>query len=151
MSLTDSPVSQIALFRGLNAIEIKSVLDLVLFERVTGGEVLSRQYELSNDLFIVLEGTVDVKDAEDRILASFAAGAVLGEVALIDGKPRSASIVASSNGEVARIPGDLFKSLIESEIHLKAKIYENIASMLASRLRAATVRNAGGQVESFEE
>src|SRR4051812_6923052 len=66
-------------------------------ERHAAGGVILRQGDASADLYIVRSGEVSVRirrDGEERELVRLGSGSVFGEMALFDGYPRSATVVA---------------------------------------------------------
>jgi CRP-like cAMP-binding protein len=79
------------------------------------GTHLFHENDHSRELYIIQSGTVRVYrkiGARDVDLARLSKGAVLGEMALIDGKPRSASALASEDATVLMIDADTFHKRI---------------------------------------
>jgi CRP-like cAMP-binding protein len=72
--------------------------------RMHGGEVLFRRGDRESFMLAVIEGSVRVtlpgSDGRERILAIFHPDDVLGEIALLDGKPRTADAIARSDGRL---------------------------------------------------
>lgn len=75
------------------------------FERLEAGQVLVRQGDPGNELFLLLDGLLSV-EVDGTSVAEVAPGAVLGELALLRGGPRQATLRATTQCRVARIPGD---------------------------------------------
>jgi CRP-like cAMP-binding protein len=74
-------------------------------ERLEAGQVLVRQGDLGNELFLLMDGLLSV-EVDGTAVAEVAPGAVLGELALLRGGRRQATLRANTACRVARIPGD---------------------------------------------
>ena len=70
-------------------------------------------------------------------LATFQQGTVFGEVAFLDGKPRTARIEASSDLDVFALTREAFEKLQEEEPATAMKIQAMLSRTLSARLRAA--------------
>lgn len=111
------------LFNG--ASKIKLAADQTLF---TAGDAGDGCYYVSSGLLKV--NMVSTTGAE-RILAILGPGAIVGELAMLDGLPRSASVVAVRSSEL------LFVSRAKFEEYTKKfpEVYKHLVALLASRLR----------------
>jgi NTE family protein len=97
------------------------------------GEILCRQGEAADALWVVVHGRLEViAEAPDgeRVLDILERNAVAGEMALLDGEPRSATVRAIRDSELIRIPGDTFEHLLQ-----RPSFAVTVARGLASRLR----------------
>ena len=70
-------------------------------------------------------------------LATYGPGTVLGEMAIIDGDRRSASVVADEDVQGFVLTREKFKALTESAPELAIKLLVNISRELSARLRVA--------------
>jgi CRP-like cAMP-binding protein len=80
------------------------------------GDVLVRQGDPSDGVFLVGAGSLHISATNDRgaaFLNLIHAGEVLGEMGALDGEPRSATAVAVTNGTAYFIPADVFHDLIK--------------------------------------
>lgn len=102
------------------------------------GEVLIRQGEPSNHLFIILEGRVTVRlegrEDDPRRLRSYGPGTLVGEMAMYMGTPRSASVVAESPTRGLRLSRPAIDRMTVAEPRLAASLHSAIAKLLAERL-----------------
>ena len=129
-------LAQVPLFGELSRGELKKVAKIIHERQYASGEALFRMGEPGAAMFIVRAGQVDIvmpKEGEpDLALASLGPGSFLGELALLDDSPRSASAVAAQDTHaMAFFRADLNK-LIETEAHIGSKM------RWAARLVAAT-------------
>lgn len=88
---------------------------------------------LSEDMFVIVEGQLRVtKHGHDRevVLATLGPGEVVGEIALLDNAPRTASVTADAPSTLIRIPAEAFESLIED-----SRVVRRMFRTVTSRLR----------------
>ena len=101
-----------------------------------GGEVLFRQGEIGDSVYVVVSGRVSVlltdADGSVRVLAELGAGEVVGEMAYIGGEPRSATVVAARDTQLARLGLAGLDRLVE---RYPGPMLRLLAGRLASRLR----------------
>lgn len=86
----------------------------VPLHRIAAGERLFSTGENGDAMYIVLEGKIDVK-VGDRIVETVGLHGLIGEMALIDASPRSASAIAATKGEVAVVDRAAFLDLVREE------------------------------------
>jgi CRP/FNR family transcriptional regulator len=105
--------------------------------RLKPGETLFETGDLGNGCYRLDKGVLKVNltspQAKERIIAILTPGAVVGDLAVIDALPRSASVVALTNSELRFLSKLTFKQLARKhpEIHLY------LVKLLAARLRQA--------------
>jgi signal transduction histidine kinase len=88
---------------------------------------------LSEDMFVIVEGELRVtKQGTDRevVLATLGPGEVVGEIALLDKAPRTASVTTISPSSLIRIPANAFEDLIED-----SRVVRRMFRTVTSRLR----------------
>lgn len=83
----------------------------VPLKRLKAGETLFEAGEPGNAMYLVIEGRIDVRVGEATVETVGMHG-ILGEMALIDLSPRSATAVAATGAEVAVIDRDVFLTLV---------------------------------------
>lgn len=103
-------------------------------------ETLIRINEKSSDLFVILDGKVQVLTQDGDVLAEPGQGSVLGEMALIDDRPRSAEVVCLSLTKVARIPAQQLRAYMNSKRDVGFVILASLARVLSGRLRLADLK-----------
>jgi CRP/FNR family transcriptional regulator, cyclic AMP receptor protein len=79
----------------------------------------------------LLKVTVVSPSGGERILAILGPGALVGELAMIDAQPRSASVVAARDSELRFISRMSFEGIVESN----PQVYRHIVTLLTRRLR----------------
>jgi signal transduction histidine kinase len=88
---------------------------------------------LSEDMFVIVDGQLRVtKHGQDReiVLATLGPGEVVGEIALLDNAPRTASVTTNSPSTLIRVPAEAFEALIED-----SRVVRRMFRTVTSRLR----------------
>ena len=99
------------------------------------GTVLFREGDLGRDMFIVQQGKVQVKKrvgSTEELLAELSAGEFFGEMALLIGLDRSATVEVIEDSKLLVINPETFMSLLKSDIEIALKMLKK----MAARLRA---------------
>ncbi len=102
----------------------------VPLKRVKAGERLFTAGEPGDKMYLVLEGKIDVV-VGDEVVGTTGLHGIVGEMALVDLEPRSATAVAKEAGEVAVIDRETFLALVREQPSFA--LY--IMGVLAKRLR----------------
>ena len=132
--------------------EIRALLDHPGFQegshwqrrRVAGGQAVFREGEAGTELFLILAGSVRVVgevalEARRRIqsgLCDLPTGALFGEVALFDQGPRSATVVAVEDTELAVIDGERLLRFFEANPEIGYNILKKLITVMVGRIRA---------------
>jgi cAMP-dependent protein kinase regulator len=122
------------LFQDLEKDERRALLKEFQSMQVHPGDALIEEGETGRGLFLVLRGDFDVNRREGRAstkLATLKSGDVFGEISLIRDAPTSASVVATSPGEVLFLPRTEFTAALKRHPEVHATLME----LTAERLR----------------
>ena len=125
-------LAEIPLFAGLSNRDLRRVASVATIKRFHEQTEIIRAGEPGDAMYIVLDGTVTVRRRGLRS-ADFGIGSVFGEMSLLDGGPRSASVYAAEPVACLRIARPRFAKLLRSEPGIALALLEE----LAARLRAA--------------
>ena len=102
---------------------------------VEAGTTIFERNDPGNALFAVLQGTVRIinqsEDGKDAVLNLIPAGGIFGEIALLDGQPRTASAVAARDCELLIIDRRDFVPLVAHNPEIALKLIE----ILCGRIR----------------
>lgn len=130
-------LKNIPLFKPLKEAPLREIASRCKSAHFAKGDVVFHKTDLSTDLYIVNSGklkAVLVDDEGDKIvLAHFEKGAFFGELSLLDGKGRSATIVADTDAELAVLKQEVFLELLYRE----PRIAVELMATLVDRLRRA--------------
>jgi NTE family protein len=113
----DDPLGRVRIFAGLSAdlrAELRSRSGRV---RVSAGEWVFRAGEPAAAMYVVLSGRLEVliEEPEPVVIRVLDRGATAGELALLTGKPRSASVRARRDSELLELTRDDFGGLIRTQ------------------------------------
>ena len=127
------------LLKDLTAAELKVVQPLLQPRTFKRGQFIINAGDDAREMFFLTRGHVSVLlPGEDRHrLATFSPGMSFGEMAFLDGAPRSANIVADSEAECDLITMEDFQALGETHPAIKIKILANLSLNLTGKLRKA--------------
>jgi CRP/FNR family cyclic AMP-dependent transcriptional regulator len=133
-------LSEFALFADLEESERKSIEQRCHKRTYARNETILDKGSQSREVFFVLKGAVSVitfsPAGREITLAAVKAGDFFGELAAIDGQPRSASVSAIEKTEIAIMPPELFNELIRTRAIVSFRLLERLARMV----RASGVR-----------
>jgi CRP/FNR family transcriptional regulator, cyclic AMP receptor protein len=111
---------------------------------LANGEVLFVAGEPADGLYRVEEGlvkvSIDARTGAERILAILGPGAIVGDLAIIDGLPRSASVTALRDCNLSFVSRAQFEHFAESH----PEVYRHLVKILAARLRDTDTILAAG-------
>ena len=120
--------------------EIRDLASSLKFVRYTDKEILFRQGDEGDDCYIVvsgmLRGRIEYRDGVPPQEFEIGTGALLGEMSLITGMPRTATIIGGEEVELLKITTDAFTRLLA----LRAEIPEQLSRLAADR----AAKNAAG-------
>ena len=122
----------VPLFSGLSRRQLTSVAKAADETTCAAGELLARQGMLGREFALILDGRVRVERDGKRI-ARLGAGDFFGEMSIIDGLPRSATVIAETATALLVIETRSFSALLDTTPGLQRKIMVG----LCERLRAA--------------
>jgi NTE family protein/lysophospholipid hydrolase len=128
-------------FGDLDPAALEDLESSLEFVGLFGGEVLMRQGDLAEDMYIVLSGRLRVTatqaDGSQRTIAELGSGETVGEMALVTGDPRVATVHAVRDTQLARLTRTTFERLLERH---PRTTFDLIATRLVTRLRIENSR-----------
>ena len=125
-------LANMELFSSCSQRELGQVATVTVPAEFSAGSVLTRQGQTGGLAFVIASGKAEVVRGGKR-LATLGPGDVVGELSLLDGKPRSATVKALTDIEVLEISADDLRRLLRKAPSVVRKLLE----ALAERLRAA--------------
>ncbi len=127
-------------FQGLSLAELGGVAQVCCWHRYSAGEAIVRYHDSTNSAFLVIQGEIRVTyhalSGHEVILCDLSAGEMFGELTAIDGRTRSATVVAKTDLLLASMPAPAFLDLVCSH----RKISEAILRRLTEQVRRLTER-----------
>lgn len=123
--------------------EIFDFVRLCRVRNVGAGHTLFRQGEEGRSLFIIGEGALDVyleRGAGREHIAEYGAWDVVGEVALLDPAPRSATVIARESSVLYEVLGEDFEKLLLAYHPAAFKVVRGVSRLVCKRIRSANLR-----------
>lgn len=118
----------------------RRLLSYTARRRFSAGDRVIRAGDRDRSLHLIAEGTLQVAPQRGRPALVVAAGSVIGEFAFFDGLPRSADVLALSDGALATLSYERFEVLAAREPSLARELLLDLGRILATRLRRGESR-----------
>jgi CRP-like cAMP-binding protein len=132
-------IKRITLFSSLSEKECKRLLPLLKVVTYRKGEVICREGEEGDTLYLIDEGKVRISQrvpgGGEETLTILNAGDVFGELALIDDAPRSADAIAHEDVRLYELKREDFEDLLFLDKELAYVVLLGMVRILAQRLR----------------
>ncbi|MDA1101448.1 MAG: cyclic nucleotide-binding domain-containing protein [Proteobacteria bacterium] len=141
--LHQNPLHGVPLFDELSYSEARRFVQNATTLVLRGGDRLARAGDLAFEAFVVLSGSVEIRDRNGSMLARFDKGATVGEIAYLGAMPRTADILVTEDAEVLVLTQEMFRKTIQNEPAVTSKILFNLTLILAERLRATSLQLSG--------
>lgn len=125
---------------GLSANELGLVTKHMRMDEFACGHVLFREGDPGEHLYFIIDGKIDIykttRDMTDEVrIATLTKGRTLGEMALIDHAPRSASARVTQKAILVSLSRNGFETLLEKHPKIGVKILKRLAMLLSQTLR----------------
>ena len=123
----------VPLFASLDADERQRIAERLVPAPFARGDVMTRQGAVAHWLYVIAAGEAEVyweaPDGERRLLTRLPAGSIFGEMGLMTGAPRSATVVAAQDVECYRLDKASFADVLQA----RPALAEAMARVLAER------------------
>jgi CRP/FNR family cyclic AMP-dependent transcriptional regulator len=141
----EDALARVDLFSGLGKKELKDLARHCREGNYSPGSVLISQGEKGLGLFIISKGTVRITrtnspDGPEEVLGTAGAGDVIGEMALLDDMPRSATVTAVDDVTVISLPLWEFRITMRRILRSDPDVGLDLLAVLSRRVRKAEQR-----------
>jgi len=123
------------LLQGLGRRHRRRVLELAVIDEVEPGRPIVRAGEAGDAFYVILTGEAEAETQQGAV-AELGPGDHFGELSLIDGAPRAATVRAVGRVTLARIPREAFAELLTSEPELAVSLLPGMVLVIRDLLRA---------------
>ncbi|MCH2447111.1 MAG: cyclic nucleotide-binding domain-containing protein, partial [Candidatus Marinimicrobia bacterium] len=120
------------LFRDISGEEVSHVAQIAEEIEYDSEQTIFKEGDVGDSMFIIVDGAVRIHKG-DKELAVLSKGKFVGEMALLDQEPRSASVTSTEETTLLEINGEDFYDLMASRM----EIMQGIVKILTQRLREA--------------
>lgn len=127
-------LSVIKEFKDLSLTDLEAIAQVCQWYRYGAGEEIVRYHDDSNSVFFVTQGEARVNynsmSGKEVILCDLVTGEIFGELTAIDGRSRSANVVAKTSTLLACISSSAFQELIFSNRQIAAAILQRLTGQI---------------------
>lgn len=127
----------VPLFAGLSRRHLTRIAGLASTKRYAGGSALVKSGAPGESVFVILDGRAGVRAGARRITLGI--GDFFGEMSLLDGEPRSATVTAQTDVLVMMIPRRKFLKLLEKEPRIAIAVMATLSRRVRALQAAADV------------
>lgn len=116
---------------GLTSADVAELVEGAEVQNKRAGDVVLAEGDAGTDVYVIRRGSMIVEKViggKPVFLSYLPAGSYVGEMALIDGLPRSATVKAAIKSEVIRLPGEAFAALLARKPQLLKKAQADMAA-----------------------
>jgi CRP-like cAMP-binding protein len=154
--IDSSVFRRVALFADLDAVQLQALSRLASVRHVAAGAPILREAEPGDLFFALVRGEVkvfvDSPDGREVVLTHLQAGDFFGEMALLEGEPRSASVTALAESELVAIARDDFFALLSRDFALTRKILQTMSARLRRSnevIESLALQDVGGRLARY--
>jgi len=130
MASLSKAIAKNVLFSHLDETERSDIFDAMFPSNAIPGEVIIQQGDEGDNFYIIDKGSVDVYVNGEKVI-SIGEGGSFGELALIYGTPRAATVKASSDVKLWGIDRDSYRRILMGSTIRKRKMYEELLAKVS--------------------
>ena len=138
-------VAGVPLLAGLPPAALAHVAAEATLTQVLGGQLVFRQGERGDSLYVVRVGRLEVL-VDDTVVRTVGRGEVVGELALLGGGLRTATVRALRDSELLTISADVFESLLRQEPSIATALLRELSGRLSEGAKASASSRASGVI-----
>jgi CRP/FNR family cyclic AMP-dependent transcriptional regulator len=133
-----SQLEKVPLFSDCSQRELQTISKAVKDVDHPAGTVIAREGEPGVGLFVISDGTADVTIGGKK-KATLSRGDFFGEIALLDGGPRTATVTANTDVKLLGLTEWVFRGLMHEHPNIALKTLQQMAGRLRTATKAASV------------
>ncbi len=122
-------LKRVPLFSGCSKSELRELAKSADELDIREGTVLTREGRPGREFFVLIDGNARVTKGGKKV-ADLSAGDWFGEIALITNRPRTATVTATSPGDVLVITDRRFHSVVETMPSIALKVLATVGERL---------------------
>lgn len=123
-------LGNVAFFEGFEHDQLQRVLSLSSEIEAKNGALLIDQGDAGLDCYVIVEGTASVL-MNGEFVTALGPGTMVGEMALVDHRPRNATVIADSDMQLLRFHAKQFRQLLDE----MPKASERVMTLLHDRMK----------------
>jgi CRP-like cAMP-binding protein len=131
----------------VNQHTLEQIEEHIRLIRFSPGQLVIRAGEEAESFYLIVRGRAGL--AGNRLTRTLREGDHFGEIALVDGGPRSATVIALDELYAIEIPGHVFLDLLAEDVEFTRKIMASLASRVRTLELAAGARAAAPAADGW--
>ncbi len=130
---------------GLEENDARALMDLAKLEAFEPGDIIIPEMTRSRDIYFLSKGAVSVsmllpfEGRRQEVIDTIHAGDIIGEVAFVDGSPRSATVKAEEPAELYVYPFDELNEFLEEHPRVGYQLMKAVAKTISAKMRQANL------------
>jgi CRP/FNR family transcriptional regulator, cyclic AMP receptor protein len=128
----------VPLFQGMSDHSVESIAELAADTSFAAGAILVREGDAGDSFLIIREGSATVEQG-GRTVRELGSGDFLGEISLIDGRPRTATVVASKPVDAWTIDRAGFTRLMDEHPSVRYELLNALTQRIRASATASTL------------
>lgn len=140
--MSRSLLQNVYLFKSMRAEDVDGLSEICEAKILNTGETVFIRGESAKALYLIKRGSIKIqqstKSGDNLDVTILATGSHFGEMAFVDGEPRSATAVAAESTEVLVLPYDKLNLYLSKNKDAAVIFYRELAHFLCGRLRVTT-------------
>ncbi len=127
---------EVPLFAELSPDDLKQIADIAREHAYSDGALICREGEEGNEMYVLAAGQVRVvkrSNGAEKVLATRTVGDFIGEMAIIESAPRSASVRAEGEVRALVIDGNAFKAILRDRPEVSLAVLRGVSRRLRER------------------
>ncbi len=148
VKLGKDPARTIPFFAGLRPAQARIVVLMGEIKRFAPGETIVREGEAGDEMYVIIQGSVDVfagHGRQRRLLAQHGHGQVFGEMGLVRHQERSADVVAAQPVELLAVNQQFLERIQFRYPRIASKVFLNLTRIVSDRLQRMTEHYVAAQ------
>lgn len=129
------------LINGMSPEEAATLASVAEERKYPKGSVILREDSKTRDLFVICSGRVSIRlslpteSGREEVIYTMREGQIFGELSLVDGSPRSATVRAEEEVITCAYEYDTLNTLLDQQPRIGYLLMRNIASIISARVR----------------
>jgi CRP-like cAMP-binding protein len=124
-------IGSVPLFAAASRNELREIASLADEILVPAGTVLAKEGQIGKEFVIIVQGSADVR-RRGRKINSLRSGDFLGEIALVNGAPRTATVTTTQPTHALVLTAQAFRALLRHIPSMQLKVLQALAERLST-------------------
>ncbi len=146
-------VSKLQIFKGLSPTEVARLLKVCASQTYQPSEIIYQVGDPSQEMFILLQGRLKAVGKTGTTLGEIQPGTCCGEMGVLTGLPRSATVVATQKSVGFSVSKQNLNGVLKTDQGMHIKILQNVITLLSQRLGQAdaSIETYAGKLRGAED